>query len=173
MILELAARKEQEAIEAERALTTTPAPQDIPVPSPQHSDSIPLPDQPAPKRSPASSRDGAFIGPMAPGGASLIPLPPTEKFQHIGPNDPLVFKVLSFFLSCIQLPLYYIDFTILMAVFDVIAVHLFGIDSCFVLQRKSEDGAGDGGEEGKSSSSFVIPPEQEEKYEALKSRVQL
>ena len=37
----------------------------------------------------------------------------------------------------------------------------------FVLQRKSEDGAGDGGEEGKSSSSFVIPPEQEEKYEAL------
>ena len=93
LIQELAAQKEKEAIEAERALTSTPVPHDIPVPSPQNSNAIPLPDQPAPKRSPGSGRDGAFIGPMQPGGASSIPLPPTEKFQHIGPNDPLVFKV--------------------------------------------------------------------------------
>jgi len=64
----------------------------IPTPE-EHMRSIPLPNRPQ-----ASSEVGpSFIGPVLPTSHPLahtqqIPLPPTEKFQHIGPNDPLVFR---------------------------------------------------------------------------------
>jgi len=65
----------------------------IPTPE-EHMESIPLPVLQHPSIS-ASSQ--SFIGPVLPSNHPLahkqdIPLPPTAKFQCIGPNDPLVFR---------------------------------------------------------------------------------
>ena len=91
---------EKEAIEAEKAIKdkveSVTKPETIPIPGPFNSKTIPLPDKPGPTPSPGAAAAGgggnSFIGPVQPG-TSNIPLPRTECFQKIGPNDPLVFKV--------------------------------------------------------------------------------
>ena len=97
---DIAARMEKEAIEAEKAIKdkveSVTKPETIPIPGPFNSKTIPLPDKPGPTPSPGAAAAGgggsSFIGPVQPG-TSNIPLPRTECFQKIGPNDPLVFKV--------------------------------------------------------------------------------
>lgn len=64
----------------------------IPTPE-EHMESIPLPVLENPK----VANKLSFIGPVLPSNHPLahkqdIPLPPTAKFQCIGPNDPLVFR---------------------------------------------------------------------------------
>jgi len=65
----------------------------IPTPE-EHMQSIPLP---VPENPSTGSSKKSFIGPVLPSNHPLahkqeIPLPPTAKFQWIGPNDPLVFR---------------------------------------------------------------------------------
>ena len=65
----------------------------IPTPE-EHMESIPLP---VPQHPSTSTSNQSFIGPVLPSNHPLahkqdIPLPPTAKFQRIGPNDPLVFR---------------------------------------------------------------------------------
>ena len=64
----------------------------IPTPE-EHMQSIPLPVQ----ERPVVTSSQSFIGPVLPSNHPLahkqdIRLPPTAKFQRIGPNDPLVFR---------------------------------------------------------------------------------
>ena len=65
----------------------------IPTPE-EHMQSIPLP---VPQHPSTGASNQSFIGPVLPRNHPLahkqdIPLPPTAKFQRIGPNDPLVFR---------------------------------------------------------------------------------
>ena len=89
---------ESKPVDAEKEskeAATDPAIEDVKsIPTPEeHMQSIPLP---VPEH-PAVSSSQSFIGPVLPSDHPLadkqdIPLPPTAKFQRIGPNDPLVFR---------------------------------------------------------------------------------
>ena len=78
----------------ESKVATGPAEDVKSIPTPEeHMQSIPLPVVEHPK----VSSNHSFIGPVLPSNHPLahkqdIRLPPTAKFQRIGPNDPLVFR---------------------------------------------------------------------------------
>jgi len=89
--------KESTSINTEESeeVATGPAVEDVKcIPTPEeHMQSIPLPVL----EHPTVSGSHSFIGPVLPSDHPLahkqdIPLPATAKFQHIGPNDPLVFR---------------------------------------------------------------------------------
>ena len=82
-------------VEDPKDVASSPVAEDIKsIPTPEeHMQSIPLPVL----QHPAISSKQSFIGPVLPTDHPLahkqdIPLPPTAKFQRIGPNDPLVFR---------------------------------------------------------------------------------
>ena len=74
---------------------------DIPTPKIMHAPSIPLPPGSTSTDTTPETGDKQFIGPVVPSSHHLAPkmervpvtLPAQERFQHIGPNDPLVFKL--------------------------------------------------------------------------------